>query len=789
MAYTKGTYPQLIGGISEQVPQARHANQVQAQLNMLSDPVTGPRRRGGFTHHGTLAAITGDQFKSELYEIGGDVYALVVRTDTGKALLYAVDVNGYSQGALLQEANFPYAVASSPKAIQYAKHGSGVAILNTEKTVQLGDAEPEKAFNPARLGYFYVQTGALDTEFSVQYQLGDGTVHELMHKTPPSGATDATPIKIATELHSKLVASPDVGTAAGWEHFRTGAYVFSIAPAGSNPLNIQTQMGDSNMRTSRTGGLADSSQLPARLPKEADGYVMRTGKEREHSYFEWDYDNTRWNERAAYGRRFPVENLPWLYDLESRTLNSLAGEGRLAGDEDNSPDPFFIGKQLTGVGSFQGRLALLCREYVFFTASKDEILWRKSAASISDDDPIEIAGVTSYGLSYKYAVPFMGDLLLLSESAQALIPGNVVLTPRTASLSVASEYQMTLESPPIHTGKSLLFAAPSTSSGSALWEMVPSEYTNRNLYAQDITEHVPRLHRGKVQQGAVLDAAGYVLILDESDRLKVHQYLWAGPDKVHSSFSEWQVSDEVLEVHAAGTSFWLFVRGHQGAVRLLRWQHTAQHSTRLHVDRFAWHFPVQPGTIRVPKAMFSYEELMSDDFLILQYTDAGTPYYCSAESVTELNPTHWHVHSQYIRGTPEHSVGAGMRYRSVLQPTAPVLRDYWNQPILLERAVLHTLTVEVQETGNFTVSYKDRARPRQFLEVTPHRLYTTDLDAGEPAIGSDTLNVPLRTDLRTAEFRMETNGPYDMWIAGIEYGYRHNQRFQRAVVRGASTEI
>ena len=790
MAYTKGTYPQLIGGVSEQVPQARQPNQVQQQLNMLSDPVTGPRRRGGFEHFGTLDSLTGDQFKSEMYDIGGDVYALTVRTDTGKALLYAVDVPGKAQGEFIKEVNFPYAVASTPRSIRFAKHGSGVIILNTEKVVTAGAALPEDQLHPDRMGYFYIQQGQLDREFEVLYQLGEaGDTHTIKWKTPASGAENATPVKVATELHAILNSHAVLGTAKGWAHYRTGAYVFSIAPAGLAHVRVQSSMGDNFVRTSNNSYISDSSQLPARLPAEAEGYVMKVGKHKENSYFEWDHLNTRWNERAGYGLRKPIENLPWLFDLEAQELKSLRGEGRLSGDEDNAPDPFFIGKKLTGAGSFQGRLVLLCKEYVFFSSSKDELLWRKSASSLADDDPIEIAGVTSYGLSYKYAVHFMGDLLILSETAQAMVPGNVVLTPRNASLSIAAEYQMSLEAPPLHTGKSLIFAAPNTAVGSALWEMVPSEYTSRNLYAQDITEHVPNLYRGEVRYGAVLDAAGYLLSLDDSTTLKVHQYMWAGPDKVHSSFSEWEVPDKVLELHASGTSFWLFVQGHHGSVRLLRWQHTGvQAGGSLHLDRYTQLESRGNGVLRVPKSMYTEAELLSEQFLIVQYTATGTPYYTFPEDVVSYNSAYWDVYSPYLEVPAGGLVGAGMCYRSVFQPTAPVLRDQYGQPILLERAVFHTLSLSVQDTGTMAVHFKDAARPVQVHEITPYRLYTTDLDTGDAHIGSGTLNIPFRTDLRTSEFWLESRGPNDMWITGIEYGYRHNQRFRRVVMQGSGED-
>ena len=792
MAYIKGTYPPLIGGISSQVPQSRKANQVEAQLNMLSDPVTGPRRRGGFVHHATLPLLAKGRFKSEVFQLGNDTYVLAARTQQGHVTLYALDVEGEEAGTVLADIPLPYIYLAPPSALKFARHGNGVAILDTRHVISTASPKAESNVTPKRMGYFYVQTGALGEVFKVQVQIGEtGEVYNFDYTTPASGAANAMPEYIANQLYAKLIAHPTVGTGAGWHWSQEGPYVFCKAPGGLGAeVRIQTPMSESRMRASRASAVLDSSTLPARLPREATGYVMQVGRKGEYSYFEWDYAGTRWNERAAYGMRQPLKYMPVLFDLESRTVKTVGDGGRLAGDAENSPNPHFVGKRLTGIGSFQGRLVLLCNEYVFMSSSKDEVMWRKSAAKLADDDPIEMAGVTSYGLSYQYVYPFMGDLLILSENTQAMIPGNIAITPSNASLSTAAEYPMTLKAPPVSTGKSLMFPAPSVTGGSAVWEMVPSEYNNRNLHAQDITEHVPDLLKGKVLQSAVLPAAGYVLMLDESNRLKVHQYMWAGPDKVHSSFSEWNLPDKVLAVHAAGTSFWVFVEGKLGAVNVQRWQHRAVDDTYYrspHLDRqLNTRTASGAGRLQIPKALFAQSEITAGLVQVVQETPNGTPTVITPRAITGSGADSWEVASEYL--IPDTPVVVGCSYTSILQPTAPLLRDQWGQPILLERSTLHNITLDVVNTGSICVYYKDAARPEQVQESTPYRLYSVNLDGGEPPVGDAVLTIPLRLDLRTAQFRIEVDGPWGFQLVGLEYGYRHNQRFGRVVVRGSNDD-
>ena len=47
MSVYEGVYKSLLQGVSQQTPQEREDGQLGEQVNMLSDPVTGLRRRGG----------------------------------------------------------------------------------------------------------------------------------------------------------------------------------------------------------------------------------------------------------------------------------------------------------------------------------------------------------------------------------------------------------------------------------------------------------------------------------------------------------------------------------------------------------------------------------------------------------------------------------------------------------------------------------------------------------------------------------------------------------------------
>ena len=73
------TYPSLIQGVSQQTPQERLDGQLGAQVNMLSDPVNGLRRRSGFKLHGRLPVPKDTKF--DFVQLGGEYYIQCVTPD------------------------------------------------------------------------------------------------------------------------------------------------------------------------------------------------------------------------------------------------------------------------------------------------------------------------------------------------------------------------------------------------------------------------------------------------------------------------------------------------------------------------------------------------------------------------------------------------------------------------------------------------------------------------------------------------------------------------------------
>ncbi len=765
MAFFRGAAEPLLGGISKQNPVQRLPDQVTQQMNMLSDPVTGLRRRGGFRYIRNLPNHPGAQ-AVHLFNNGEHAYAAVVALGTGTLHLYdmrdpELPSLGSWQHSYLQDGD-----------LDFLQHHNELYILNRKVQITeepVADTGPD----PKKHGFYYIQQGAFDKKFTLEITVS-GIKYTVDHTTPSSGAANAMPDKVAAELATKLGALSIPSTTLTLH--KHGGFVFIAA---DQEFTISTPDSESYTRISGASTVPDNSMLPARLPVQADGYICQVGYNQAAKYYRWSYTSTAWIECAAYGASANVLGLPVVFNPADLTLRQLQGAPRTAGDTVNVPALQIIGKRLTGFGSFQGRLLLLQGEHLLFSKSNDpEIFYRDSMTDLRDDDPIEIAGTNTLGVEYRHSLTYNGDLLLISSTGQGVVPGRTVLTPKTAVVSTTSHYSVDVSVKPGVTGNSVLYAA-TAGNQSSVWEMFPSEYNNQGVQAADVTQHLPNFFHGGIREVTCSSVVGFALVRDSTSTLKVHQFVWEGFEKVLSCWHEWSAPGEVVSAQVLDQTLLLLLRNatNPNELTALVWDITAHYGGSLS-DRLHWDFygtwPVQVGTLRIPVGVYTLDQLRNQ-VQFGAFSQDGTP-------VTFHVPD-WADRGTYYEGTADFlgdftEVVTGLPYKSTLEPTPPLVRDRYGAPVLTERALLHSFTVSVNSSGAYSVVASDIGRRPETLEVAAQRLYNYPVEQGLYSTRTD--SIPLRLDLGTARVRFEIDGPYDWNLVALEYAYKYNQRQRRA---------
>lgn len=119
-----GVYANLIQGVSQQAPLKRLAGQLSEQINMVSDPSTGLRRRRGFRYNDAINGLSA-HVKWQYLNMSGTQYLCAIDYIAGKLYVYS------DKGAKLGELESPYLVGDA-ESIQITSNAGFGVVLNTK---------------------------------------------------------------------------------------------------------------------------------------------------------------------------------------------------------------------------------------------------------------------------------------------------------------------------------------------------------------------------------------------------------------------------------------------------------------------------------------------------------------------------------------------------------------------------------------------------------------------------------------------------------------------------------
>lgn len=293
----EGTYPSLIQGVSQQTPQERLDGQLGAQVNMLSDPVNGLRRRTGFKFHGRIDIDANSKF--ELIQLAGEHYIQCV-SPAGKLII--IRFNGME---VIHNATYPYLVNTNKSTIRSTISRNQSYILNTEKV-------PTKVYNSAPSTYKLTpEQNARRLWISVYGQLpgfvgrhdrvtiknSNGLNVEYNINYPDLLGEVVTPAMRASSICDRLVAESDISS--NYTVTVAGTVVMLVANSGiaSTTVDVTGRYTSNTPNTVQNPPTIRSStqtltrsQLPSGLSSEYNGHYRSIG----NTTFVYDHSSNLW---------------------------------------------------------------------------------------------------------------------------------------------------------------------------------------------------------------------------------------------------------------------------------------------------------------------------------------------------------------------------------------------------------------------------------------------------------------------------------------------------------------
>ena len=235
---------------------------------------------------------------------------------------------------------------------------------------------------------------------------------------------------------------------------------------------------------------------------------------------------------------------------------------RLVGDEESAKTPSFIGTTMNNVFFFRNRLGFLADDNVVLSTVSDFFnFFPETVLSVIDSDPIDVAASHTKVAILKHAVNMGEKLILFSDQTQFnLTSSSDSLTPKSANVIVATEFESTDQAAPVGSGSSIYYL---TKKGefAGVREYISQEGIEVRD-ASNITIHIPRLIPSDIYKVAVSTNEDALVLLGATNPniLYVNRWLYgARSEKILNSWFTYTFDDNraIKNIDFIGTELFI----------------------------------------------------------------------------------------------------------------------------------------------------------------------------------------------------------------------------------------
>jgi hypothetical protein len=561
-------------GISQSSDALKQPDHADIQDNADSNPVLGLTKRSGFQYLSSLSSST-----------LGNVHIQTINRDASERYV-AVFSNGNVQVFDLATGNSVN--VNKPDGTTYLNTSSPRSVI---KTVTIAD-------------YTFVVNTGITTEMDSTLSGGTGTkaivfinqaTANTTYKVTVDGVTATDNTSGDSTLSTDTVASDlKAGLEAGLTGFtinKNGPVLYIRKNDGSN-FSIE---GNDTQGNTKMTIVKDSVQRFTDLPTVSpNGYVVEVKGDDDTNFDNYyvkfvtnngeNLGEGQWEETVEAGIQFKFnyDKMPHILvrqadgefrfarvDGDTYTLSGVTytlpkwGE-RTVGDTDSAPNPSFIGSKINNVFFFRNRLGFLAGDNVVLSRVSEFFnFFPETVVSILDNEPIDVAASHTKVAILKSAVTMGERLILFSDQTQFVLTSSADnLTPKTANVIVATEFESSAAAQPVPSGSSIYFLTQKGSFAGIREYIIQGE--NKIRDAANITIHVPRLIPSNIFKMAVSTNQDILVLLGTDNLNKLYVYRWlygADGQKALSSWFTYSINSNrsILNVDFIGTDLFAVI--------------------------------------------------------------------------------------------------------------------------------------------------------------------------------------------------------------------------------------
>lgn len=232
------------------------------------------------------------------------------------------------------------------------------------------------------------------------------------------------------------------------------------------------------------------------------------------------------------GFRFEVTQIEW--------------NQQTVGDEESNPPPSFIGKTIEDIFFWRNRLGFLTGSRLVMSEA-DEFFnfYRKTVKQVLDSDPIDRDAGHRKVANLRYAVPLEETLILWTDRTQFVARGEPLLTPKTTSVRVATEFETLSDVEPISTERGIFYAFPSSGRNFTQISQLQRVLDSDAFDAFPSSGQIPRYIRGSVVQMTATSIESVMAVrtdhAEETHTVWVHKWHDRGSQRLLSAWMKFHL--------------------------------------------------------------------------------------------------------------------------------------------------------------------------------------------------------------------------------------------------------
>jgi hypothetical protein len=795
--------------MSQQPDRERLQGQVDDLENMTSDPLRMLHRRPPTLFQAAHTAPNVDPSKIfvHFYARGdNEEYMLVVYPNDGDVYVYGTD--GVEYTSQISAGMQSYLNVADPKnSLAATTVGDYTFIINKNVQVQgtLNEANEWGGTNPSRISIVAEQYSR-DYKLVIRYTAGGvAKTAAATVTTPESVAPDAEAQVSANFTLNALITAirADADFEANFSTTVDGNEAVLIPGGGVTSYSItatDTTGGDAIIATNNRK-IANIDDLPLHEQAnaiykivggsdDADDYYMRFDVAEEDTVTGSYFQEGTWVE-AQYGTaELTQSTMPHML-IRGDSFTFVGGAGgetvdgtdidkwadRLVGDQNSNDLPDFVNQKIVDLAVFQNRLVFVYSEGVVMSVSGDFFnFWKKTVTTLLDDAPI---GLSSAGVQVnllRFAQLHNRDLVLFADKAQYTILGNIAITPRTATMTESTQFVMQTEVRPAASGQNLFFAV-----NAGVYSGVREFYTDSDLNsnnARPITVAVDKLIRGRIRLMTSSTNINKMLCMATSGSTAyLYEYLWEDAERLQSAWGKWKFREDLYVFHIEFIEDRLSILSYDPVNMKLHicGMDINQDITQefFEGDILLDHRTKETG---INTTITGLDHLPEDINLLDAVQGEGCPYPGMRIPIDSWDGSTVTLRRDMNGG----DVYIGVKYRSLVSPSQPFVRDDGNRAIGTSQLTIGSMYINFLDSGDFDV---DVAAEYSYTERNAGRVLGQEsATIGDFILTTGQFPVPVRARNDRSRITIRSDSPYPFTVSDVEWDglfYKRGTRITR----------